>query len=91
MPGSQIPPIETETASFRNQVRNSIYAKADKNETTRGTMRYRFDFKTQMMYGVLSFLLALVIVYLLTNEMNWIVSIIVGVFSFGVSGFYTRE
>jgi hypothetical protein len=54
-------------------------------------MKYCFDFKTQMIYGIVAFIFALIIIYLLTKEVNWIVSIITGVFNFIISGYYTKS
>lgn len=53
-------------------------------------MKYKFSFFFQLSYGVVSFAMALLIVYLFTKQLNWIAAGIIGVSEFIISGFYTR-
>ena len=51
-------------------------------------MKYCFDLKTQLIYGVLGFILAVVIIYFLLGRVDWINAVIVGVANFFIAGFY---
>lgn len=53
-------------------------------------MRYKFNLKIQLIYGLISFIAALLIVYLFIKSFDWLTAGIVGMFEFIVSGFYTR-
>jgi hypothetical protein len=53
-------------------------------------MKYCFDFKMQLVYGIITFLSALAILYMFTGEINWIAYTVVGIITFIVSGFYTK-
>ena len=54
-------------------------------------MKYKFDLKIQLLYGIFGFLFVLVIVYLLTKDIDWFSSIAIGLFNFAVSGFYVNN
>lgn len=54
-------------------------------------MKYIFDAKNQTLYGIVGFLLALIILYFVANEVNLIVSVIIGICDFIVSGFYNKK
>lgn len=54
-------------------------------------MTYNFDFKMQLIYGILAFILVLAIVYIVNRQLNWAASIIVGIINFAVSGFYKKH
>ncbi len=53
-------------------------------------LKYHFNFLFQLIYGVIGFGTALLVIYLITKEVNWISSGIIGVSEFIIAGFYTR-
>lgn len=53
-------------------------------------MKYCFNLKFQLKYGILTFLLALAIIYIFTKKIDWITPLIVGVFEFAISGYFTK-
>lgn len=54
-------------------------------------MKYKFSFIFQLSYGVISFGMALLMIYLFTKQTNWIASGFIGISEFAISGFYTRS
>ena len=54
-------------------------------------MKYCFNLKIQAKYGIVTFLLALAIIYLFTKKIDWISPIIIGVFEFAIAGYYTNS
>ncbi|MFA5993202.1 MAG: hypothetical protein WC796_05845 [Candidatus Pacearchaeota archaeon] len=53
-------------------------------------MKYCFNLKVQAMYGIVTFLAAFGIIYLVSKELDWTSSLIIGVLNFAISGFYER-
>jgi hypothetical protein len=53
-------------------------------------MKYHFSFLFQLIYGIVGFATALLVIYFITREWNWITSGIIGISEFFISGFYTR-
>ena len=53
-------------------------------------MKYRFDLKIQLIYGIIGFFMAFIILFLGTGEFNWIASFAIGIGNFAVAGFYTN-
>jgi hypothetical protein len=54
-------------------------------------MKYCFNLKFQLIYGIVAFLLVFGILYLFTKQINFITPIIVGVVEFVVAGYYTKS
>jgi 1,4-dihydroxy-2-naphthoate octaprenyltransferase len=52
-------------------------------------MKYKSNFKFQIIYGLIGFLTALGIIYLVVKQIDWITSLAVGITNFLVAGFYT--
>lgn len=53
-------------------------------------MKYKFNLKIQLIYGVTGFILSLLIIYLFIKSFDWLSAGIIGLFEFIISGFYTR-
>lgn len=53
-------------------------------------LKYHFSFLFQFIYGIIGFGAALLVLYLMTKELNWISSGIIGISEFVIAGFYTR-
>jgi hypothetical protein len=53
-------------------------------------LKYHFNFLFQLIYGIVGFVAALLVIYLITRELNWITSGIIGVSEFLIAGFYTQ-
>jgi hypothetical protein len=54
-------------------------------------MKYKFNLKIQILYGIFGFAIALGIIYLATRNLDWIGSSVVGLINFIISGFYTTN
>ncbi len=52
-------------------------------------MGYKFDFKTQAIYGLMGFFLTFLLILIFIRQVNLVASFIVGIFNFIISGFYT--
>lgn len=50
---------------------------------------YKFDLKVQVLYGLIAAAASFAILYLILNRQEWVTSIIIGIGSFLVSGYYT--
>ena len=53
-------------------------------------MKYRFDIKIQLIYGLAGFILSFLIIYFFVGKFDWLASTIIGLFEFALSGFYTQ-
>jgi hypothetical protein len=53
-------------------------------------MKYKFSFFFQLIYGIVAFAVAMVIIYLFDKQWDWIACGIIGIGEFIVAGFYTR-
>ena len=53
-------------------------------------MKYQFNLKLQLIYGVIGFILSLIIIYLFLGNFDWLTSGIIGLFEFIIAGFYTQ-
>ncbi len=51
-------------------------------------MKYKFNLKIQIVFGIISFLSALGILYLFTGKLDFLTSTIIGIMNFVVAGFY---
>ena len=54
-------------------------------------MKYQFNLKMQLAYGIITAILALFIVYLFTKRIDWITTAIVGIANFFISGYYNNK
>jgi len=54
-------------------------------------MKYHSDFKMQSIYGIVTFLVSLSIIYMVTKQIDWITPTIIGIVNFIVSGYYKYE
>jgi hypothetical protein len=54
-------------------------------------MKYQFNFKLQAMYGIITFIAAFVVIYLFSQNTDWISPSIIGLFNFAVSGYYIKN
>jgi 1,4-dihydroxy-2-naphthoate octaprenyltransferase len=52
-------------------------------------MKYKFNLKIQLVYGIISFALSLLIIYAFTKQLDWITAGLIGIFEFFFAGFYT--
>jgi len=53
-------------------------------------LKYHFNFLFQLVYGVVGFGAALLVIYLINKDLSWISAGIIGVSEFVISGFYTK-
>jgi hypothetical protein len=54
-------------------------------------MKYHFNLKLQVIYGVVGFGMALGLLYLFLGMLDWTGSAIVGAVNFAISGFYATK
>ena len=54
-------------------------------------MRYNFNFKIQLIYGIVTFALTLGLIYLLINQLEWVVSAITGIVNAIIYGFFPKK
>lgn len=54
-------------------------------------LKYKFNLKVQLAYGIFAFLLSLGILYLFLKQLDWITASIVGIANFIISGYYTTN
>ncbi|MFZ1971149.1 MAG: hypothetical protein WAU65_03155 [Candidatus Nanoarchaeia archaeon] len=53
-------------------------------------MEYKFNFFFQLIYGIMAFAVAMVIIYLFDKRLDWIACGIIGISEFVIAGFYTK-
>jgi len=54
-------------------------------------MKYNFNFKVQVVYGIVTFLLTLGLIYLFINNLEWIVAAVTGIVNAVLWGFYPKK
>ena len=52
-------------------------------------MKYCFNLKLQVMYGIVTFLVALSILYIFTKKLDFLTSVTIGLVEFIASGYFT--
>ncbi len=53
----------------------------------RMAFHYTFNLKLQAIYGIMGFLMTLIILYLFTGEIRWIPAVAIGIANLLISGF----
>jgi len=54
-------------------------------------IKYTFNFRMQLIYGMIGILSTLIIIFIFTQDFNWLLAMVVGVGNFITSGLYDLE
>lgn len=52
-------------------------------------MQYKFNFRLQAAYGAITFMVSLIVLYLILNRLEWLTAFAVGLVNFLALGFCT--